>query len=275
MAYESERSYFLSTITQSTDTSANQTFVYNIFTRTWVRWTFGFSSGIVEPGADKMYFAKPSSAIAYVERKEFTDDDYADPEYSCTITSISGETIEFTTSGAAPQVGFVLYQAGTGLAIESVTSISGGYRVTMESAPPASWAAGAATIYPSVGFSIEWQDWTFNNPDILKQVRQIGILADSQAGNNSVTSLVATFRTNFDSETDEVTLDVPSSGWGSAWGSSPWGGGDSVGYPTYVPRNKQYCTRMALGVKHKNARERIAIAGCCFSFESASDRIGR
>lgn len=273
-AYESERSYFLSTITTTADTTANQTFVYNIFTRTWVRWTFGFYAGIVEPGADKMYFSKPSAAIAYVERKEFTDDDYADPEYSCTITSISGSTVELTTA-TAPLVGYVISKSGTGIPIASVTIISGGYRVTMLTEPPAAWTTGAATIYPSVGMHIEWQDWTYQNPDVLKQVRQIGILADSQSNTNSVTSLDATFRTNFDPETEDVTIEVPTSGWGSAWGSTPWGGGDSVGYPTFVPRNKQYCTRMALGVKHRNAKEHISIAGCCFSFESASDRIGR
>lgn len=275
VAYESERSYFLSTITQTSDTAANQTFIYNIFTRTWVRHTYGFYAAIVEPGADKLYFAKPASDILYVERKQFTDDDYADPEYAITITSISGDTVEFTTSGAAPEVGYVISQDDTGIPIEAVTVISGGFRVTMASTPPSSWATGAATIYPSVGMDIEWQDWTFNAPDTLKQVRQIGIMADSQPGNNSVTSLVATFRTNFDADTEEVTIETPASGWGSAWGSTPWGGGDSVGYPTYVPRNKQYCTRLTLGVKHKNAMERLAIAGCAFSFESASDRIGR
>jgi hypothetical protein len=221
-----------------------------------------------------MYFAKPSAVTMYVERKEFTDDDFADPELSVTLTSISGDTVELTSS-TAPQVGWVIYQNSTGIPIETVTTISGGYRVVMTSTPPGSWAAGAATMYPSVGLDIEWQDWTANSPDTLKQVRQIGIMADSQAGYNTVTSVVATFRTNFDNESEEVTIETPTSGWGSAWGSTPWGGGDTVGYPTYVPRNKQYCTRMTLGVKHKNARERIAIAGCAFSFESSSDRIGR
>jgi len=275
MAYESERSYFLSTITQSSDTAANQTFVFNIFTRTWVRHTYPFYAGIVEPSADKMYFSKPSAAIVYVERKDFSDEDFSDPEYSITITSVSSDTVEFTTSGSAPQVGYVILQGGTGIPIESVTTISGGYRVTMQTTPPGSWAAGAATIYPSVGMDIEWQDWTFNSPDTLKQVRLIGILSDSQPGTNSVSSLVATFRTNFDADNEEVTIETPTSGWGSAWGSTPWGGGDSVGYPTWVPRNKQYCTRLTLGVKHKNARERLAIAGCAFSFEMASDRMGR
>lgn len=275
VGYESERSYFLSTITQSTDTAANQTFVYNIFTKTWVRHTYAIYSGIVEPGADKLYFAKPSSALLYLERKDFADTDYCDPEFSVTITAISSTTVTLTST-TTPVVGDVLYQGSTGIAISAVSTVSGGFSVTVQDTPPSSWATGAATVYPSVQMTIEWQDWTNANPDILKQVRAVGFFADSQVGTNSVSSLTATFRTNFDPESEEVAISVPQGGWGATWGSSPWGGaGDSNGYPTYVPRNKQYCTRLTLGVKHKNARERLSIAGCAFSFEAASDRIGR
>jgi hypothetical protein len=276
VAYESERSYFLSTISTTTDTVQNQTFVYNIFTRTWVRHTYAFNSAVVEQSVDKLYFSKPSDDDVYVERKSFTDEDYADPEASITILTISGSTITFSISGATPLVGWVVSQGTTEIAIEELTAISGGYSAVLADTPPSSWTTGAATIYPSVAMDIEWHSWTAQQPDSLKQVWQIGILADDIPGNNTVTRLTTTFRTNFDQESEEVDLDQPGSGWGAAWGSSPWGGaGDSLGYPTYVPRNKQYCTRLTLGVKHKNAREKISIAGCCFSFGVASERLGK
>jgi hypothetical protein len=274
-AYESERSYFLSTITDSSDTAANQTFVYNIFTRTWVRHTYAAAAAIVEPGSDKMYFAKPSSSKLFVERKSFTDADYADPEIAIAITALGVKTMDFTISGTAPLEGWAVSQNGSDLLIESLGTIAGGYRATMTSEIPSSWTVGAAVIYPSVGMEIEWHEWTNQNPDVLKQASMVGILADD-LGSNSVSSLAATFRTNFDNETEEVEIAQPRAGWGSSWGSTPWGGGgDSLGYPTYVPMNKQYCTRLNVGVRHKNAREKLSIAGVAFSFRAVSNRIGR
>jgi hypothetical protein len=276
MAYESERSYFISTITNSTDTAANQTLVYNIFTKTWVRHTYAMSAGIVEPGVDKMHFAKPSSAVVYQERKAFTEEDYVDPESSITILSISGRVVQFSIGGGTPQAGWIITQGTTSILIDSIIPISTGYQATVKEDPPASWTTGAATVSPSIGLEVEWQSWTHLNPDTLKQVRAVGILTDDTPGTNSVTSLIATFRSNFDPELEEVEIEQPGTGWGSAWGSSPWGGtGDSSGYPTWVPLNKQYCTRMNVGVKHTNAKEKISISGIAFSFEEASDRIGR
>lgn len=275
-AYESERSYFLTTITDPTDTAANQTLVYNVFTRTWVRHTYAMSAGIIEPSADKMYFSKPDGAVIYRERKAFSDDDYVDPEYTITILTVSGTTVTFSISGGVPEAGWVITQGTTSILIDSIIAISTGYQATLAEDPPGSWAAGAATASPSIEMDIEWQSWTFNNPDALKQVRAVGFLTDDTAGANSVTSLLGTFRSNFDPEREEVEVEEPSSGWGSAWGSSPWGGaGDSNGYPTYVPQNKQYCTRLTVGVKHKNAKQKISLTGLCLSFEMASDRIGR
>ena len=278
VGYESERSYYLSTLSVSTDTYATNTFVYNIFTRVWVRHTYAFISGVVEPSVDKLHFSKRSDLKVYQERKSFDDTDYADPETAIVITSLSSpSTVEFTISGATPDVGWVILQGSTGFAIESLTTIPGGYRAVLDGEYPSGWATGAATIYPSVGFDIQFHGW--QGPvglNTLKQVRGVGVYTDDIPGNNTVTSLVATFKTNFDDDEEEVTITQPGVGWGGAWGSSPWGGtGDSKGYPTWVPRNKNYCTRFYFGVKHKAARERLVITGVGYLFEAASDRISR
>lgn len=276
VAYESDRSYFISTITESSDTTPNQTLVYNTVTKAWVKHTYAFKAAIVEKTSDKMYFAKPSVATVYVERKDLEDSDFADPETSITITAISGNDVDFTISGATPDVGWVILQGTTGIAIESIATVGGGYRATMIDDIPASWTTGAATIYPSVGAEWEYHAWTASQPEALKQVMAVGVLTDDIDGANSVSSLVATFKSNFDAEIDEVTITQPGLGWGSAWGSSPWGGaGDSFGYPTYVPRNKQYCNRLYVGVKHVNARERISSTGIAYFFNMSSERMSK
>ncbi len=278
VAYESERSYFLSTLTSASDTAATQTLVYNIFTKTWVRHTYAFVTAIVEPSVDKIYFAKASDVSVYIERKDFDITDFADPEHSITITALTGtNVVAFTLGGATPDVGWIISQNGTDIAIESLTILSGSYSAVLVEDFPGAWTTGAATIYPGVNMDVEFHSWTGQqNPDLMKQVRAVGFLTDDMPGNNSVSNFIASFRTNFDPEPELIPINQPGEGWGGAWGSSPWGGsGDSNGYPTYVPRNKQYCTRMNVGVKHTFARERMVITGIVYSYEIAGDKIGR
>lgn len=277
--YESDRHYFLSTITDVSDTEQNQTFVYNTFTRTWVRWTFGIKAAVVEPNSDKLYFAKPDSAIVYVERKTFTNEDYADPEISITIDSISGYDVTFTLLGSvAPVEGWAIKQAGTAIPIESFTILGGGqYLAQMQTEPPAGWAAGAAELFPSVGMDLEYNPWSAAQPGLMKQVRAVKVLTDNTLQNSLSTIIYATFKSNFDEAQEEQLLSSPGAGWGTgAWGNFGWGGGgDSYGYPTWVPKNKQYCTRLSVGVRHKSALEKTSICGIALDFETISDRIGR
>lgn len=276
MGYESDRHYLLSSVTDSSSTAADQTWVYNVFTKTWMHWTSAFVAGVVEPSTDKMYFSKASSAVVYVERKDGLPTDYADPDVSITIVSITGSVVEFSSASGAPTAGWVISQNSTEIQIDSFVTLASTYQATMVSTPPSAWVPGAATLYPSVGFSIVWNAWAAEQPGLLKQVRAIKILTDSTTGENTATRLSATFKTNFDEETETVPLTLSSLGWGGPWGATPWGGdSDSYGYPTYTPRNKQYCTRMYLGVNHTAAREKISIAGHAFDFEVVSDRIGR
>lgn len=275
-AYESERSYYISTMSNPADLAQTQTFVYNYFTKTWVRHSYAFVAGVV--GADdKMYFAKPSDINVYQERKSFSDNDYADPEFNITITALGGTIVTFTLGAQTPKAGWAINQNGVSISILSFTTgLGGSYTATLSATIPSAWTTGAAIIYPSVGMDIQWQSWTNNNADALRQVRAIGILADDESTYNSVTQLQTNFSSNFDAQTESVPMITPGIGWGSAWGASPWGGqADSAGYPTYVPKNKQYCTRLAVGVSHPAALERLSIAGVCFSFETVSDRIGR
>lgn len=275
-SYESDHQFFLSTITTNTDTAQNQTYVYNIFTRTWVRWTFGMNSAVVEPGADKLYFSKPGGLIVYKERKDFADTDYCDPESSVTINSIAGKKVAITAS-ATPQVGWVLSQSSTDLAIVAVAPTGvNSYTLTLQGAPPPSWATGAATLYPNVGMEVVWSTWTAGQQGaaMLKQVSEFAILSDNIPGNNSATALVATFASNFDENREEILIGIPGGGWGASWGAIPWGGsGDGYGYRTWVPRGKQMCRSMNPGVKHVNAREKLSVAGCAFLFDTLSERI--
>lgn len=277
--YESDRHYFLSTITDVSDSQQNQTFVYNTFTRTWVRWTFGIRAAIVEPNLDLLYFSKPDDETVFVERKSFTNEDYADPEIAITIDSIDAANVTFTLLGSvAPVEGWAIKQAGTAIPIESFTILGGGqYLASMQTDPPSGWAIGEAELFPSVGMELEYNPWTAGQPGLLKQVRAVKVLTDNTLQNSLSTIIYATFKSNFDEAVEEQLLSSPGSGWGTGpWGNFGWGGGgDSYGYPTWVPKNKQYCTRLSVGVRHKAALEKTSICGAALDFETVSDRIGR
>jgi hypothetical protein len=275
-AYESERSYYVSTMSTAVDAVQTQTFVYNYFTKTWVRHSYSMVAGIIG-NDDKMYFAKPNVLSVFQERKSFTDADYADPEYAITITAISGALVSFTLA-VPPQVGWCISQGGVSIPIASFTTVGGGgaYVATLTANAPGSWTTGAAILYPSVSMDVAWHSWIGGSPDQMKQVRQVGILADDEVAYNSVTQLNITFTSNLDAQPETIPLTSPGVGWGAAWGAFAWGGvADSAGYPTWVPRNKQYCARLQVGVSHPVALEKLSIAGVCFSFEGVSERIGR
>lgn len=276
--YESERTYLLSTITSLTDTAPNQIFAYNIFTKTWVRWSFGFTAAVVESTADKLYFAKPSALTIHRERKDFLDTDYADPELPVTITGVTATTVSFTMGIGTPVVGGVIVQGVNALAITVLAVGQGSYTATIKDPVPGTVSAGPANYFPSVGMDIEWDTWTASqiNSGMLKQVSQAVVMSDTIPGNNSASGLTVTFKTNFDEIAEGSAFLLPGGGWGAgAWGSFAWGGaGDSYGYRTWVPVNKQYCRTMNVGVLHTNSRERLVITGVALEFRVVSNRVG-
>lgn len=276
IAYESERSYYLSTVATSVDTGATQTFVYNFFTKTWVRHTYPISCGIVEPTNDILYFVKPLGTTIYKERKSFSGADYADPGLAITITAISGSNVTFTLSSGSPSAGDAISQGTLNLLIQSVTG-SGPFVATLLYSPPVSLVTGAATLTPGIKMRVVWDAWSAEQPGVLKQSRQAEILTDNIAGNTDLSSLIATFYTDIDGNTDEETITSPAYKWGSSpWGQFPWGGqNDTFAYRTLVPRNKQYFRIMNAGVKHMNALEKISINGISYTYEFISERTSK
>lgn len=274
--YESDHTYMLSTMKESTDTAPTQTFVYNTFTRAWTRYTFGFTDALVEDSVDKLFFAKSGDSVVYRERKSFSDADYADPESSITLTAISGKSVTFTTSGGlVPLEGWVIKQGDTGVAIKSIVFSSGGYVVTLADGAPSSWATGAATLFPSVGMVVKWAPWTGGSLNAIKQVRAAQVVADPIQGRSSATEIVATFETNLDPNTEEVSVESRAAAWGGPWGEFAWGGVGGSGFPTWLPRQKQYCHLLIPGIRHQRANEKASIAALGFTFEVSSDVVGR
>jgi hypothetical protein len=276
-AYESERSYLLSVPSTSSDTAPNQTYVYNIFTRAWTRWSFGFTSAVVEPNGDKLYFTKSGYQGVYKERKDFSNDDYSDPEYSITISAISGSNITFTVSGVTPIAGWVMSQSGTNIRVDSITQSGSSWIAALDSTPPSSWTTGAATLYPAVSMVVEWDAFAAGDPGLLKQLQDFKILTDNISTNDAISSLYATFKTDFDRTRQSVEMQSDSVSWGSSpWGSFEWGGiSETFDYRTYPPRSQSYFRILNPGVMHSNAKEKISVNGFSAKFRVVSERTSR
>lgn len=277
VGYSSDRSYLLSLPSTSASEVNEETFVYNYFTNTWTRYTFGFTSAVIEDTVDKLFYVKSSANSVFTERKDLTLADYADPEYSITISDITDTVVTFTTSGDTPKIGWTVKQGNTHIKIIAIEQSGSDWIATLAYEPPGSWTTGAADLFPGVGFEVEWAAWSAEAPDYLKQARQFLIMTDNIVGNSVTTSIIATFRTDLSSTKEEITIDSQTDSWGvSPWGQFGWGGlADTYSYPTYVPRDKQYFRLMNSGVKMDNSQEKISLAGISYVFETISERVRR
>ncbi len=265
VAYDADRKYILFVQTVSTDTIATQAWVYNSISRQWTNWVMTRSCGIVNPTDQKLYLG--SSTYVYQERKSFTSADYADDEYSVTITSFSGTTVNIaSTSGLVS--GYSLVQGVNQSIILAVLSAT-----QLLMADSFTWTAGAATVYNPISVEVETVPQIAGNPGILKHFRDITLFfqqARFQVLNINISS-------NLSSYFDTINVSPISQGkWGRfSWGSVPWGGGavDAKVVRTYIPRNKQRAHWVSIDVTHVVALEFFALAGMSINYEMMSERM--
>lgn len=221
IAYESENTYILGTVTNTADTTCTQYFVYNYLTDAWSTWQFPFTmgTGFVNPTDNKLYFGSSDAGSKYIyqERKNYTDFDYADNSYPMTIVSASGLTVQVTDSSVA-QVGWTLNQSDR---IAVITSIPDSTHVIVEKLY--AWTAGAALVYRPIEIALEFVPEHCGNPGIVKHFKETHAIFS----NANFTEFDLGFFTDFYEAISFSTL-VPKSGlgWGVApWGNFPWGGG--------------------------------------------------
>jgi hypothetical protein len=164
---------------------------------------------------------------------------------------------------------------GSSVPIDSITGAGTDWTATLSYEAPASWATGAAYLFPDVGFEIEWNGWTAGQPGLLKMVQQVQLLTDNLPGKNSTSQLIGTYQTDVDQNTEEVEIDSSSNLWGTApWGEFPWGGvSDTYSYPTWPPRNKSYGRLFSFGLRCDRAYEHASIAGLSITFEVIGERV--
>lgn len=107
VSYESDRAYFLWTVTNSNDTMPTQCFRYNTFTTAWTRWPISKNCGVVLLNKNVLYLGPTDENFIEQERKNINRTDYADRQYDLELpdsaiisnTKISLSSIAHATAG--------------------------------------------------------------------------------------------------------------------------------------------------------------------------------
>jgi hypothetical protein len=273
IAYETERKYILASVSSSSDTAADQYFVYNTFTRAWTKWT-GFSTahGIVKTTDDKLYFADDISNYILKERKTNTNFDYADYRTTTTISAVSLDGLTLTLLNTdLMSVGDVVYQSATEFSlIESVDTVAG--TVTLEY--DGGIVAGAATVYGAIPVHIRWVPIHGGNPGVMKHFREVTYLFKR----NFSIAAKAEFFSEISQVVEEVDLTGPTNGLFGffIFGEIPFGG--EIGRApkrTYVPQQKQRCTQLNVGFIHAIGFSDFQLNGLSTIFNEMSERVAR
>lgn len=266
VAYESARQYLFFTVTEMTDTFATQAFVYNSLTSTWTRWVMNRTCGVVNTTVNKLFMAEGDSGQILIERKSYTNDDFADEQYSVVITAVTSKTEVTLASVTNVEVGMSIVQ---GFRKSLITAIDGN-DLTIESIN--GLTVGAALVCTPIDNLIQWTPIDADNPGILKQFSEISLFFKNAA----FTEINAIFSSNISLSGETVAiLNFSSNGWGlQSWGLTPWGGepgGQSV-LRTYIPREKQRASWLNLSLRNKQAFTGFSLQGVSIVFNAMSSR---
>lgn len=266
VAYESARLYLFFTVTHTQDTFATEAFVYNSLTSTWTRWVMDRTCGIVNTATNKLFMAKADSGQVMIERKNFTNQDYADEQYDVEISAVTSETEISLTDVTDVEVGMTIVQNSRRALIEEIDGLDLVISAVIGFVP------GDAVVYTPIKDMLEWLPIDCENPGILKQFSELSLFFKNAA----FSTIDATFATNISLGTQIVPMINRSPlGWGRLpWGQGTWGGspgGQNV-IRTYVPREKQRGSWLVLRLTTNEAFQGFSLQGVSLLFNAMSSR---
>ncbi len=267
VAYESERLYMFFTVSQQNDTFAKQAFVYNSLTDSWTRWVMNRTCGIVNTSVNKLFMAQADTGQIVIERKTYTNADYADEQYAVSIASVDSATQVTLADASNVAVGMTLVQHG----IEVIVSAIAGNVLTVEFTQ--GFTVAAAIVYTPIEAELKWSPITVDNPGILKQFSEASFFFRDAA----FAEIDASFSNNIaDGFQTVAILNQVTNGWGNfPWGEEPWGGsyGGQTVLRTYVPRNYQRCSWLSLSLRTNQAFTAFSLQGASLMFTPMSSWI--
>lgn len=271
LGYETDRKYYLFTISNAADTSPTQAYVYNVFTSSWVRHTLKATCGVVDDDR-RLYIADGLSNFILKERKNYTYLDYADYGSATSITAIAGNVVTISSGSDTLAVGDILFQSNTKFAvITAVNTIDS--TVTVVTDP--GFTVASADLLKAISCNIKWAPITTGNPAIQKQYHTATLLFKSD--------FQGTGYFTFSSDLSQYEESVPLAGTSiGAWGLFTWGdgapwGGVSLKRPVrqWIPRDKQRSSQLTVSFQHAYGFSSWQLQGLSVFGEPGTERIGK
>lgn len=265
IGYESSRQYIFYTVSDPSDTYCTKAFVYNSLTNSFTTWIMDRTCGFIKSADDKLYMAKPSGQVT-IERKSFTNDDYADEEFAVTINTVTNLTTIILASVTNVEIGMTIGQGGNTAYISDIV----GTTLTLEA--NATFSTGAAIAYTPIVNTIQWAPIDCENSGILKQFSECSFMFRNAA----FLSIDAGFSSNINAVEETVNiLNRSGTGWGAfAWGGEPWGSvlGGQITLRTYVPRESQRAGFLQLSLTTSEAFTGFSLQGVSLMYNDMSSR---
>lgn len=266
VAYESARLYLFFTVTETTDYFATQAYVYNSLTDTWTRWVMNRTCGVVNTTVNKLFMGETDTGQVLIERKSFTNADFADQQFDVSIVDIPSDTELTLGDAAAVSAGMTISQNSRNQLILEIN----GDTLTVDSS--SGFDNNPAICYEPIENTIQWAPIDCENPGLLKQFSEISLFFRNAA----FREIAATFSTNVSLGDETVFIEnVSANGWGQPpWGNFPWGsplGGQNT-LRTYVPRSKQRASWLILSLTTEEAFTGFSLQGVSLIFGVMSSR---
>ncbi len=273
ISYESDRKYILGVGANPSDTVSTVQYVYNWITQAFTTWNLSVTCGIVNPFDDLLYFGGSDNQVLQ-ERKNRNITDYADRQWSTTITGSSGNVVTLSSVTDAV-IGYSLAQNISGGQVGLCSVITAidtiGKTVTLELSLP--WTNGAAIIAQPILSTITYTPLTCGYPNFIKRFQPILSFVFGQSG---FTQGTVGFSTDFYPTTENVVLLPKFSG---GWGTFPWGtvnfGVNAVflqGIPTFLTKNTFMAHWLNISVTMNRAFENMSLNGIYAFYDILGER---
>lgn len=272
VSYETDRKYYLWTISSSSDVYPTQAFVYNTFTEAWTNRVKDAKHAIVNLADDRMYICNPPDKHILQERKSLTFRDYIDEEVDgFEIESSLGNSVVLNTT-VGLDVGYLLYSSSN---IYSMITEVDAQSNTVTVNDVKTWPTGPVVVYKVIDCEIEYTAQHFDNPGVMKHFQEVALLLREASFISGKLSFFTDISGGY-SDTP-VAGNYGSALWGLfAWGSGTWGGlTRQKPIRVFVPREKSRGSLISIKFGVKNAYAKWALNGISAQFDWVSERTGR
>lgn len=272
VSYETDRKYYLWTISASSDTYPTQAFVYNTFTQAWTTRVKDAKFAVVNRTDDKIYICNPSDKYLLQERKALTFRDYIDEEVDgISVVSSSGTTVTLNTTTGI-DVGYLLYESSSVYSMITAVDPSTNTVTVYDSY---SWTVAAVTVYKVIESEIEYTVQHFDNPGIMKHFEEAALLLRESSFITGYLSFFTDLSGGYSNTT--ISGNFGSDLWGLfLWGDGAWGG---VSRPKpircFIPREKSRGSLISVKFKVANAYAKWSLNGISLNYDWVSERSGR